>query len=126
MKNSMTLEAVFHEATTDVVIELLPSVNETVMAVGKIHGVTKGSELSISEGNWDTETLHPGKEYSASVSCIMILRITCPCDLYPLTPNFYIVKLGCTGVYIFLIFALKHTLWVLIRMRTHNQCFEQK
>ena len=76
MKNSMTLEAVFHEATTGVVIELLPSVDETVMAVGKIHGVTKGSELSISEGTWDTETLHPGKEYSASVSCIMILRIT--------------------------------------------------
>ena len=28
--------------------------------------------------------------------------ITCPCDLYPLTPHFYIVKLGCTGVYIFM------------------------
>ena len=34
------------------------------------------------------------------------IRITSPCDLYPLTPQFYIVKLGCTGVYIFfLIFA---------------------
>ena len=28
------------------------------------------------------------------------IRITCPCDLYPLT-HFYIVKLGFTGVYIF-------------------------
>ena len=41
---------------------------------------------------------------------------TCPCNEDPLTPHFYIVKLGCTGVYIFfLIFALKHRLWVLIR-----------
>ena len=36
------------------------------------------------------------------------IRITCPCDLYPLTPNFYIVKMGFTGVHFFLIFALKH------------------
>ena len=54
-----------------------------------------------------------------------------PCDLYPLTPRFYIAKLGFTGVYI--IFALKHRLWVLARTATetvltctHNQCFEQK
>ena len=31
------------------------------------------------------------------------IRITCPCDLYPLTPHFYVVKLGFTGVYIFFI-----------------------
>ena len=44
------------------------------------------------------------------------IRITCPCDLNPLTPHFYIIiKLGFTGVYIFSIFALKHRLWVLIR-----------
>ena len=34
----------------------------------------------------------------------------------PLKPHFYIVKLGFTGVYIiFLIFAQKHILWVLVR-----------
>ena len=35
----------------------------------------------------------------------------------PLAPHFYKVKLGFTGVYIhyFLIFALKHILWVLVR-----------
>ena len=34
----------------------------------------------------------------------------------PLKPHFYIVKLGFTGVYIiFLISALKHRLWVLVR-----------
>ena len=34
------------------------------------------------------------------------IRITCPCDLYPLTPHFYIVKLGFTGVYIMFLFLL--------------------
>ena len=29
------------------------------------------------------------------------IRITCPCDLYPRIPHFYIVKLGITGVYMF-------------------------
>ena len=34
----------------------------------------------------------------------------------PLKPHFYVVKLGFTGVYIiFLIFAQKHRLWVLVR-----------
>ena len=34
----------------------------------------------------------------------------------PLKPDFYIVKLGFTGVYIiFLISARKHRLWVLVR-----------
>ena len=40
---------------------------------------------------------------------------TCPCNEDPLTPHVYIVKLECTGVYIFLIFALKYRLWVLVR-----------
>ena len=37
----------------------------------------------------------------------IIIRITCPCDLYPLTPQFYIVKLGVTGVYLFSYFCSK-------------------
>ena len=31
----------------------------------------------------------------------------CPCNEHPLTPNFYIEKLGFTGVYIFFLFLLK-------------------
>ena len=38
---------------------------------------------------------------------VFYIRITFPCDLYPRTPHFYIVKLGCTGVYIFHIFCSK-------------------
>ena len=34
------------------------------------------------------------------------IRITSPCGLYPLTPHFYIVKLGFTGVYIIFLFLL--------------------
>ena len=41
---------------------------------------------------------------------------TSPCNEHPLTSHFYIVKLGFTGVYmIFLFFALKQRLWVLVR-----------
>ena len=36
-----------------------------------------------------------------------LIRITCPCDLYPLTPHFYIVKMGFTGVNIFFLFLLQ-------------------
>ena len=44
----------------------------------------------------------------------LIITITFPCNVDPITSRFYKVKLGCTGVYIiFLIFALKHRLWVL-------------
>ena len=65
---------------------------------------------------------------------------TCIYNFDPLKPHFYIVKLGFTGVYIiFLSFAEKHRLLVLVRTAsprnqsseavltsTHNLCFEQK
>ena len=34
------------------------------------------------------------------------IRITCPCDLYPLASYFYIVKFGFTGVYKIFLFLL--------------------
>ena len=47
---------------------------------------------------------------------IVHIMITCPCNEHPFTPHFYIVKLQFTRVYIFfLIFALKHRSWVLVR-----------
>ena len=54
-----------------------------------------------------------------------------PIKFIPPPTHFYIAKLGFTGVYIiFLIFALKHRLWVLVTeavlMCTHNLCFEQQ
>ena len=43
-------------------------------------------------------SLGPGKP--------VVIMITCPCDVDPLTPHFYIVKLGFTGVFIFFLFLL--------------------
>ena len=37
--------------------------------------------------------------------CTLIMK-TCPCNEDPLTPHYYIVKLGFTGVYIFVLFLL--------------------
>ena len=46
----------------------------------------------------------------------IFIRVTCPFDLYPITPHFYVVKLKFTGVInYFLIFALKQRMWVLVR-----------
>ena len=36
------------------------------------------------------------------------IKIICPCVYYPLTPHFYIVKLGFTGVYIISLFLLQN------------------
>ena len=40
---------------------------------------------------------------------VLSIMITSPCNVYPLTPHFYIqyvVKLGFTGVYVFLLVLL--------------------
>ena len=36
------------------------------------------------------------------------IRKTCPCNIYPLIPHFYIEKLGFAGVYLFFLFLLKN------------------
>ena len=41
-----------------------------------------------------------------SMYLILVIRITCPCNLYPFTSHFYIVKQGCTGVIIIFLFLL--------------------
>ena len=51
---------------------------------------------------------------------------TSPCDVYPLTPHFYIVKLGFTWVYFFSLFLLQNIDWEAVLTCTHNLCFEQK
>ena len=37
---------------------------------------------------------------------VQVIMKTSPCNVYPLTPHFYIVKLGFTGVYIIFLFLL--------------------
>ena len=49
------------------------------------------------------------------------IRITCPCNEQPLTPHFYIEKVGFTRVYIFFLFLLQNIDWAYIaytRMET--------
>ena len=41
-------------------------------------------------------------------SGIQGIRKTCPCNVYPLEPYFYIVKLGYAGVYLFFLFLLQN------------------
>ena len=51
----------------------------------------------------------------------LFIMLTCPCNVHPLTPHFYIyaLKLGFTWVFIFsLFFALKHRSWVIVRTAT--------
>ena len=44
------------------------------------------------------------------------IMLTCPCYIDPLLPHFYnFSKIGVyRGIHFFLIFALKHRLWVLV------------
>ena len=42
----------------------------------------------------------PGRIF---LGCLIIIRKTCPCNIYPHKPHFYIVKLGYAGVYLFLL-----------------------
>ena len=62
--------------------------------------------------------------------CFPLITKTRLYNFDPLKPQFYIVKLGFTGVYIiFLILLKKHRLWILVRTvltSTHNLCFEQE
>ena len=50
--------------------------------------------------------------FTVSPTAKFNIMVTHPCNSYSFTSHFCIVKLGFTGVYIFLIFALKHRLWV--------------
>ena len=36
------------------------------------------------------------------------IRKTCPCNVYPIEPRFYIAKLGYGGVYLFFLFLLQN------------------
>ena len=49
------------------------------------------------------------------------IMLTCQCDVDPLTSHFYIDKIGLRGLTLFLIFALKHGLWVLVRTASFTE-----
>ena len=43
--------------------------------------------------------------YEVKIKHLNIMK-TSPCNVYPLTPHFHIIKLGFTGVYIIFLFLL--------------------
>ena len=47
------------------------------------------------------------KVFELVPSYLVYIRKTCPCNVYPLKPHFYIVKLGYTGIYLFFLFLLQ-------------------
>ena len=49
-----------------------------------------------------------GKSFIALFFAFIFFRKTCPCNIYPLIPHFYIVKLGFTGVYLFFLFLVQN------------------
>ena len=78
----------------------------------------RGLDAAIDEQQWvlalgwGLETIEPYR----------YVTITCPYNMSPLIPHFHIVKLGCTGYTILLIFVPKCRLWVLvtITLLRHN------
>ena len=88
--------------------------------------------MSISCGTRPRDHHSLAHNLPIGISYSYSIMLTCPCNVDPLAPHLYMVKLGFTGEYI--IFALKHGLWVHVRTAsheavltcTHNLCFEQK
>ena len=57
-----------------------------------------------------------------------IRKKTCPCNVYPFEPHFYIAKLGYARVYLFFLFLLKNIdcVYSLETTCIHTLFFEQK
>ena len=56
------------------------------------------NEMKTASKSVNIDEQHDCKTYSLLTGSI---RIKCPCNLHPLTPIFYIVKLGSTRIYNF-------------------------
>ena len=57
-------------------------------------------------GDFDLDSVNFEGEHSRVLRSP--IRKTCPCNEHPLTPNFYIEKVGFTRVYIFFLFLLQN------------------
>ena len=75
------------------------------------------SQYQLDNTEDQNQSAHIHIIFEQIVVRIHAITKTCLYNFEPLKPHFNIVKLGFTGVYIiFLIFALKHRLWVLVRI----------
>ena len=84
----------------------------------------------MGKGSMPLELFHFKCHYGLLTKYGTITK-TCPCNVYPLEPHFYIEKLGYAGVYLFFLFLLLNIDcgYSLEPPRlltcTHNLCFEQ-
>ena len=65
--------------------------------------------LSCSRTQHGSNGYHPktsGSGFQRSIT--KPIMKTCPCNVYPLKPHFYIEKLGFAGVYLFFLFLLQN------------------
>ena len=64
--------------------------------------------LHSMEHMYSVEKRHVDK--TDNVGRFEFIRKTCPCNVYPLEPHFYLVKLGFAGVYmnLFFLFLLQN------------------
>ena len=51
--------------------------------------------------------LHEDEYLFSKLTSALTITKTCPCNVYPVEPHFYIVKLGYARVYLFFLFLLQ-------------------
>ena len=73
------------------------------MRVGSVSDIAGRGDSGLIRPVPDAETNVTQKTTRSS-----IIRKTCPCNVYPLEPHFYIAKLGFAGVYLFFLFLLQN------------------
>ena len=82
----------------------------------KIKNINKGSkpplvhilgDFNFRNIVWPDRLNKSGSSLSQTEGQIFF-RKTCPCNIYPLIPHFYIAKLGYAGVYLYLLFLLQN------------------
>ena len=77
--------------------------------------MAKNCTFHINEFTWWYQFSLDGFTFFCSYFTLFYITKTYLYNFDALRPHFYIVKQGFTGVYIFLISAQKHRLWVLVR-----------
>ena len=84
--------------------------------------MTAVSQIAIFAGQIRQKLFSQGSAFTLTLcswQCLshicLIIKKTCQCNIYSLKPHFYVEKQVCRGIPIFLISALKHRLWVIVR-----------
>ena len=67
------------------------------------HGKTESRKDGITEGQGESSIAPLFQNGAIIMQYYFVIRKTCPCNIYPLEPHFYIANLGyCRGILFFL------------------------